>query len=97
MPLCDIVTKAVHLELVSDLSTNAFLATFKRLAARRDLCSQIHSDHRTNFAGAKFRMDREKQETILKASKNIAAVTTKDDVTWKFIPHFGGLGEAAVK
>lgn len=45
-------TKAVHLELVSGLSTEKFIATLRRLMARRGLCTEIHSDNATNFKGA---------------------------------------------
>lgn len=44
--------KAVHLELVSDLTTKAFLATLRRFIARRGKPSLIRSDHGTNFVGA---------------------------------------------
>ncbi|XP_050538460.1 uncharacterized protein LOC126903928 [Daktulosphaira vitifoliae] len=45
-------TKAVHLEVVSDLSTPAFLATLDRFVSRRGLPSQIYTDCGTNFVGA---------------------------------------------
>ncbi len=41
--------KAVHLELVSDLTTEAFIAALRRFIARRGHPS---SDHGTNFVGA---------------------------------------------
>lgn len=44
------VTKAVHLEMVTDLS-EAFIATLRRFVTRRGLCSQIFSDNGTNFVG----------------------------------------------
>lgn len=47
-----LVTKAVHLELVTDLSSDAFLAALDRFVARRGLCVHIHSDNGTNFQGA---------------------------------------------
>ncbi|XP_043504903.1 uncharacterized protein LOC122525925 [Polistes fuscatus] len=44
-------TKAVHLELVNDLTTEAFLAALRRFMARRGKCSDIYSDNATNFVG----------------------------------------------
>ena len=46
-------TKAVHVEVVEDLSTEDFLSALKRFVARRGLPSQIHSDNGRNFVGAK--------------------------------------------
>jgi hypothetical protein len=45
-------TKAVHLELVGDLSTESFLAAFKRFTSRRGHVKQIFSDNGSNFVGA---------------------------------------------
>ena len=44
--------KAVHLELASDLTTDAFIAALQRFIARRGKPSLIRSDHGTNFVGA---------------------------------------------
>ncbi|GFV21534.1 integrase catalytic domain-containing protein [Trichonephila clavipes] len=46
-------TKATHLEVVSDLTTEAFLACLRRFIARRSKPSVIWSDNATNFKGAK--------------------------------------------
>jgi len=46
-------THAVHLELVSDLSTNLFLAALGRFVSRRGRCTNLYSDCGTNFVGAK--------------------------------------------
>src|SRR5439155_26441742 len=46
-------TKAVHLEWVSDLSTNAFIAALTRFISRRGLPADIYCDGGTNFVGAK--------------------------------------------
>jgi len=45
-------TKAVHLELVSDLMSEAFIAAFKRFISRRDRTVHIYSDNRITFVGA---------------------------------------------
>ncbi len=44
--------KAVHIEAVSDLTTEAFLAALKRFVSRRGVPEEIHSDNGTNFQGA---------------------------------------------
>ena len=44
--------KAVHLEPVSDLTTDAFIAALRRFTSRRGKPSLILSDHGTNFVGA---------------------------------------------
>ena len=43
--------KAVHLEAVSDLSADAFLACLRRFTARQGKPVLIWSDHGTNFTG----------------------------------------------
>ena len=43
--------KAVHLELISDLTSEAFIACLRRFVARRGKPSLILSDHGTNFVG----------------------------------------------
>jgi len=47
-----LTVKAVHLELVSDLTTDAFIACLRRFISRRGIPSLIWSDHGTNFIGA---------------------------------------------
>lgn len=46
------VTKAVHLEVVSDLSTEVFIVTLRRFVSKRGCPSTIMSNNGTNFVGA---------------------------------------------
>ncbi len=94
--------KAVHLELVSDLTSEGFIACLRRFVARRGKPSTIWSDHGTNFVGA----NRELKEFVEflgeeKNAKRISQFCSSQKINWKFIPerapHFGGLWEAAVK
>ncbi|XP_062540858.1 uncharacterized protein LOC134208912 [Armigeres subalbatus] len=50
-------TKAVHLEVVCDLSTDAFIASLRQFIARRGIPEEIRSDNGTNFQGAKTKLN----------------------------------------
>lgn len=95
-----LATKAVHLELVSELSTEAFLASLRRFVARRGICSQLFSDNGTNFVGAAREL-KEVYEFLKREKGVIETNLSKRRIEWHFIPpkapHFGGLWEAVVK
>ncbi|XP_055604816.1 uncharacterized protein LOC129753047 [Uranotaenia lowii] len=96
-------TRAVHIELVSDLSTSAFIAALRRFAARRNTPHEIHSDNGTAFRGAHNELRRIHQmlKSDADGKKQILDWCAEAGIIWKFIPprspHFGGLWEAAVK
>lgn len=89
-------TRAIHLELVSDMSTQAFLAAFRRFVSRRGHCAQIWSDNGTTFVGASREL-RELEAIQQSAAEHLELHQT----AWHFIPphapNFGGLWEAGVK
>lgn len=92
-----LVTRAIHLELVSGASTAHFLAAFKRMIARRGMVSEIISDNGTNFVGANnFLQDLAKKQKDFKDG-----VERRFQLKWTFVspgaPHHGGIYEAAVK
>ncbi|GFU92114.1 integrase catalytic domain-containing protein [Trichonephila clavipes] len=76
-------TKAVHLELVSTLSTDAMLAALRRFIDRRGHPSEIHSDNGTNFKGANNYL---KQLYLLVKERSIQKYSTDRNIRWKFIP-----------
>jgi len=90
-------TKAVHLEVVTELSTDAFLAAFDRFVARRGLPTDVYSDCGTNFVGA----DKQLRALIQSTEGQTAVANFRAMCTWHFnppsAPHFGGLWEAAVR
>ena len=45
-------TKDCHIELVTDLTTDTFLAALRRFFARRGKCLNLYSHNATNFVGA---------------------------------------------
>lgn len=45
-------TRAIHIELVADLTSESFLAALKRFMARRGKVSCMYSGNDTNFIGA---------------------------------------------
>lgn len=90
-------TKAVHIEIVSELTTECFLAALRRFMSRRGKCSEIFSDNGTTFVGA----DNEIKRFISSNDKTISENLSNDGIKWNFIvpraPHFGGLWESGVK
>lgn len=93
-------TKAVHLELVTSLSTEAFVATLDRFVSRRGLPSLIRSDCGTNYKGTSNYL-KEVYAFLNESQVDIGNKLARRGVTWLFdppaCPHWGGIFEAAVK
>ena len=97
-----LTVKAVHLELVSDLTTDAFISALRRFIARRGKPKLLWSDHGTNFVGAQKELNELAEFLESQRVQNVVSqFCTSQRVQWKFIPerspHFGGLWESAVK
>lgn len=69
-----LTTKAMHLEVVSSLSTEAFLMAFKRFIARKLMPRHMYSDRGTNFIGAKNELPRLFQNAQSEQSKEVREV-----------------------
>ena len=91
-------TRAIHLELVSNMSVYAFLLAFKRFVGRRGVPAVLVSDNFSSFKRA--------NQDLIEAWKNIESTEFNDYLTykrieWKFIvecaPFWGGFYERMVR
>ncbi|GFU56343.1 integrase catalytic domain-containing protein [Trichonephila clavipes] len=91
---------AVHLDIVTDLTSNAFIATLKRFIFRRGKCAKLYSDNATNFVGANIEL-KKMFNLVCKHDEALASYMASEGIDWKFLPprgpNFGGLWEAGVK
>lgn len=94
-----LATKALHLEVASDMTSEAFVAALKRLVARRGICRNMYSDNGSNFVGANNELQQLYEE--FQGDEKVQRFLTEKGISWHFMPalspHFGGLWEAAVK
>lgn len=89
----------MHFEIVSDYTTDAFLAALHRFISR-GVCQTIYSDCGTNFIDADSAL-RNMFQAGTTESRHIGRVLAEKQIHWRFnpsaAPHFGGLREATVK
>jgi len=88
------VSRAVHLELAFDNSTESFLRLFRRFIGRRGRPSIIYSDNATNFQAAS------KYLKELSDSPSVTDFFIKNHITWRFsaarTPTQGGFFERMI-
>ena len=97
-----LATKAVHLEVTSDLKTLSFIHCLRRFISRRNCPRSLHCDNGPNFVGA--RRELEDLYSFLAEKDNDEAIRhflLQNQIQWSHIPaaspHFGGLWESAVR
>lgn len=94
--------RAVHVELVYDLSTHSFLNALKRFISRRGKPNDMYSDNGSNFVGVNNHF-LELYNLISNESHNnkVSEFLAQDKIIWHFIParspHMGGIWEATIK
>lgn len=90
-------TRALHLELVTSLSSESYILALKRFISRRGKPLQIFSDNGRNFVGAA----RELSEFLRDKSQSIVDYASDNQIEFRYIPiytaHMGGLWESGVK
>lgn len=94
-------TKAIHLELVSNLSAEAFIAALRRFIGRRGSVATIFSDNGTNFVAANKIINEMNEEEKNRHQNSLDGELLSKKIVWHFAPpgspHHNGLAEAAVK
>ena len=96
------VTKAIHIEVVSSLSADGFLAALDRFVSLRGHPTDMYSDCGSNFVAAARKLKEWfNWYTSEQTQKEIGEKITVRRITWHFnpphAPHFGGIWEAGVK
>lgn len=93
-----LVTRALHLEPVTDLSADAFLQAYIRFVSRRGNPITIHSDNGTNFvASCRILQEASNAFSDAKLKQYASSNHTKGNLITPAAPHEGGIWEAAVK
>lgn len=94
-------TRAIHLEVASDLSTASFLLAFKRFLSRRGPVECLYTDNGTNFIGARSYLRELYQFLAKEYQPQWEGELAEHRITLKNIPcrapHFGGCWESEVK
>jgi hypothetical protein len=89
------VTRAIHLELVPDLSACSFLLAFRRFAARRGRVSVMYSDNAQTFRCV------DRHLNILQSDPNIQDLLARRKLLWIYsaslAPWRGGFWERMVR
>ena len=83
------MSRAIHLEVVTDLTVECFLQSFRHFCSRRSLPRLILSDNASTFLSAA-----EELKTLL-SSPSFTNALAKSGIEWQFIPKrapwFGGV------
>ena len=92
-----LATRAVHIECVNSLETNAFLCALTRFIARRGRPEKVYSDNGTNFRGAQEELG----NAIASLDDHAGKYAESKGFTWHFHPphgsHHGGHYERLIR
>ena len=83
-------TRAVHLEIVQDLTVDMFLLAFHKFAGQRSLPTIMISDNGSTYLSAA-----DKVHTLMELPK-VKDELGKRGVSWQFIPWYGGFWERLI-
>lgn len=85
-----LTVRAVHLDVLTSIDTDAFLLALRRFIARRGTPAELYSDQGTNFKGG----ERELSEAFAATSTDLQLLLAPQKVQFRLnpptAPHFGG-------
>ncbi|XP_044014169.1 uncharacterized protein LOC122856520 [Aphidius gifuensis] len=92
-------TSATHLEVVNGLSTEEFIAAYRRFTSLRGVCKNLYSDCGTNFVGAikELRSLNTQAHNMCDFAHQLSLEGTNWHLNPPGAPHQGGKWEAGVK
>ena len=94
-----LVTRAVHLEVVYDLSGDAFLQALQRMTARRGQVEVMRSDNGRNFVRAERELQRNLRHWSVEPT--VGRYLSGKGIEWKFNPPYasshGGVWERQIR
>lgn len=90
LPFKCLTTRAVHLEILTSIDSDAFLMAFRKFIAH---VAELYSDHGTNFRGG----EEELREAF---SPDLQQLLAKQQISFHYnapaAPHFGGVWEREI-
>ena len=93
-----LVSRAVHIEIADDLSTDSFIMALRRFISRRGQVKIIWSDNGTNFVGA---VNELKKNISIWNQSQINTFLLQKEIKWVFNPpaasHFGGVWKRLIR
>ncbi|XP_055308594.1 uncharacterized protein LOC129572614 [Sitodiplosis mosellana] len=94
-------TKAIHVEVVTDMTAEAFIAAYRRFVSRRGIVKNLYSDNGTNFVKSNKILCENMNDLEDKYDEAVCKELAKSGTKWHFsppgAPHMNGLAESAVK
>lgn len=93
-------TRAIHLEPVTDLTTDAFILCLRNFASRRGMPKKFYSDNGRTYLGAKSELN-ELAQFLTKNKEELETAFANQHFNWSFLPPYSpnmaGIWEAGIK
>lgn len=91
------VTRAIHIEIVEDMTSSSCIIGLRNFMCRRGKVEEIFSDNGTNLKGAETELRR----ALVGVEIELGRAAAEEGVSWHFnppgAPHFGGIWERLIQ